>query len=257
MYIYKVTNVVNTKIYIGLSTHLIENSVDYLGSGILINKAISKYGRENFIKEILENNIDSISLLNEREIFWIKEFNSTDKTIGYNISHGGAGSLGVEKSLETREKLRNANLGKVQEESTILKRSSKIKGMKRTDESKTNISEGLKKYYSEFPHHMLGKENKHSDETKLKISESHKGKILSDEHKQKISESNKGRHRNIVSLETREKLSKSHLGKTVSKETKNKMSESHKKPQSKIQCDRCGKVGGNSMRRWHFENCKK
>ena len=255
MYIYKVTNIINNKIYIGLSTHQAENTKDYLGSGVLINKALEKYGKENFAKEILEDNIDSIDLLNEKEIFWIKEFNSTNKTIGYNISHGGAGTLGVKKSLETKEKLRNANLGKKQEESTILKRTSKIKGMKRTDESKNSISEGLKRRYSEFPHPMSGKENKHSEETKLKISESHKGKILSEEHKENISNSNKGKTK-IFTDEHKENMSKSHIGKLHTEETKNKMSNSHKKPQTKLECPFCKKIGGNSMKMWHFNNCK-
>jgi len=62
----------------------------YLGSGTILLKAIEKYGKENFSKEILEN-CYSEEELNLKEIFWIKEFNSRDSTIGYNICEGGRG----------------------------------------------------------------------------------------------------------------------------------------------------------------------
>jgi group I intron endonuclease len=82
--IYKTTNLINGKIYIGKDSH---NNPNYIGSGKLIKYAIKKYGKENFTKEILEYcNTDNID---EREIYWIKEFNSMNN--GYNISSGGQG----------------------------------------------------------------------------------------------------------------------------------------------------------------------
>lgn len=86
MYIYKVTNKINNKIYIGLSTK--KNNPRYFGSGKLINKAIKKYGLSNFEKEKLEECTTSIELANA-EIKWIKFYNSCDPMIGYNISPGG------------------------------------------------------------------------------------------------------------------------------------------------------------------------
>jgi hypothetical protein len=52
-YIYKTINTVNGCYYIG--KHASDNieSDDYLGSGVYLNNAIKKYGREKFIKEIL------------------------------------------------------------------------------------------------------------------------------------------------------------------------------------------------------------
>ena len=52
-YVYKTTNKVNNKIYVGKhkSNRFDEN---YLGSGVLLSSAIKKYGKENFITEVLE-----------------------------------------------------------------------------------------------------------------------------------------------------------------------------------------------------------
>jgi hypothetical protein len=88
MQIYKTINLVNNKIYIGQDSH--DNS-EYLGSGKILKKAIKKYGKENFKKKILEDNIRSKKELNEREKYWISFYNSTDKDIGYNIAKGGDG----------------------------------------------------------------------------------------------------------------------------------------------------------------------
>lgn len=77
----------------------------------------------------------------------------------------------------------------------------------------------------------------HSDETRKKISEGHTGKKLSDATKKKLSDLNKG--------------------KKLSDETKKKMSESRKGiPQKKLTCPHCNKIGGTTMYRWHFDNCK-
>jgi hypothetical protein len=86
MIIYKTTNIVNGKIYIGKD---VDNDPKYLGSGKILKNAIIKYGISNFIKEIIEDNIDTLSLLDDREIYWIEFYNSTNRRIGYNITKGG------------------------------------------------------------------------------------------------------------------------------------------------------------------------
>lgn len=68
--------------------------------------------------------------------------------------------------------------------------------------------------------------SEHTDQTKLKISEAHKGKKLTPEHCQKLSEAKKGKKIKPEVLEQR-------LGRTHSKGTKTKMSNAHKgKPKS-------------------------
>jgi group I intron endonuclease len=82
MIIYKTTNLINGNFYIGQDS---KNNPEYLGSGLLLNKALKKYGRDNFLKEIIEQ-CNSKEQLNLREIFWISELKPL-----YNIAKGGNG----------------------------------------------------------------------------------------------------------------------------------------------------------------------
>lgn len=85
MRIYKTTNLINNKFYIGQEKN---DSDSYLGSGKILKNAIQKYGKENFRKEILEI-CESEKELDEKEIYWIKKLNATNRKIGYNICEGG------------------------------------------------------------------------------------------------------------------------------------------------------------------------
>jgi hypothetical protein len=87
MIIYKTTNILNNKIYVGQDKY---NNPKYLGSGLKIKRALLKHGVENFKKDILEF-CSSKEELNEKEIFWIKKLSATNDTIGYNIVDGGQG----------------------------------------------------------------------------------------------------------------------------------------------------------------------
>ena len=71
MHIYKTTNLNNNKIYIGLSTKSVDESDGYYGSGILISKAIKKWGKDNFKKEILVTGIEDKDQLRILEIKFI------------------------------------------------------------------------------------------------------------------------------------------------------------------------------------------
>ena len=85
MIVYKTTNLINGKIYVGRDFH---NNPKYFGSGKLLILAINKYGIENFQKDILEVCINN-EHLNEREIYWIEKLDSIND--GYNIALGGSG----------------------------------------------------------------------------------------------------------------------------------------------------------------------
>ena len=100
MIIYKTINKINNKIYIGKDVY---NNPNYLGSGKMLKKAIKKYGKENFKKEIIES-CDDEQKLSNREIYWIDKLNATDNNIGYNIAIGGSGGWLGEKVNEKRKK---------------------------------------------------------------------------------------------------------------------------------------------------------
>lgn len=91
-YIYKTTNLVNGKIYVG-KHEASAFDTKYIGSGVVFSKALKKYGKENFECVLLEA-VDSKEELNIREKYWIAEFKARDKRIGYNINEGGEGNPG-------------------------------------------------------------------------------------------------------------------------------------------------------------------
>lgn len=115
MQIYKITNLINGKIYIGKDTISDKN---YYGSGLLIKRSINKHGIENFKKEILEecNNNDELCI---REKYWIEKYNSTNSQIGYNISKGGDGGDTISNNPNKeaiRLKISNVRKGKKYED---------------------------------------------------------------------------------------------------------------------------------------------
>jgi group I intron endonuclease len=90
--VYKYTNLINGKIYIGQTMESIEmraghNGYKYRKCPYFYN-AIKKYGWDNFTVEILQDNLTH-EQANEFEVNYIKLFNSQDPNIGYNISDGG------------------------------------------------------------------------------------------------------------------------------------------------------------------------
>lgn len=113
--IYKATNLINGKVYIGqtikkFKKRIIEHiSAAKNNTGYVLHNAISKYGQENFKWEILKRcDVDD---LNNEEVLYIKKYNSYyGNNCGYNMTFGGD-SKGI-TTLETREKIRQSKLGK-------------------------------------------------------------------------------------------------------------------------------------------------
>ena len=88
-YIYKTTNLINGKIYIG--QHKCSSwDNNYKGSGTVLFRAFNKYGFDNFKCELLET-VESQEELNNREKYYIDLFDSRNTLVGYNISEGGIG----------------------------------------------------------------------------------------------------------------------------------------------------------------------
>ena len=103
--VYKTTNLINNKIYVGL--HATSNINDnYLGSGVFLKKAIKKYGYQNFKKEILHVFENKKDMINKEKEIVNEEFILRKDT--YNMSKGGYGlsTLSTEKRLATIEKMK-------------------------------------------------------------------------------------------------------------------------------------------------------
>jgi len=91
--IYCTTNLVNGKKYIGKQIN--EGRKTYLGSGIYFQKAIKKYGRQNFQKEILISGIECEKELAEIEKYYIAFYDAAKSKNYYNIADGGEGGSGI------------------------------------------------------------------------------------------------------------------------------------------------------------------
>ena len=107
--IYKIANKQNGKVYIGQSIDVerrIKQHKDpktwFKNPSMLIYKAIRDYGIENFIFEIIE--VCEARDLDEREVFWIKTFNSK-RPNGYNIQDGGSSGSNWKKSIKTKSEM--------------------------------------------------------------------------------------------------------------------------------------------------------
>lgn len=92
-FIYIIKNTVNGKVYIGQTrTSVDQRWKEHLRHAQygdqVINRAMRKYGVDKFYIETLE--ICDVSIIDEREIYYIDLFDSTNKTKGYNVSLGGS-----------------------------------------------------------------------------------------------------------------------------------------------------------------------
>ena len=138
--IYKVTNIVNKKIYIGQTV----NSLEYRKNqhirearcskrkGVYFHNAINKYGAENFIFEEIDN-ANKIEELNEKERHWISFYNSNNKSFGYNLDSGGQN--GGYKSEETKKKIGMSTIKKWKNPDIASKM---LEGLRRGNETTKN-----------------------------------------------------------------------------------------------------------------------
>jgi len=190
--IYKATNKLNGKIYIGQTFKTLKERKSahknraMFGSNYHFHNAIRKYGFDVFEWKILEKGITNKDKLDALEIKYIKRFDSIEN--GYNISTGGGGGDTLTNHPNRRDILRK--MSETQKERIM---------------SKTTKKNWYKKMYIDNPNRFKGKNNpmygkKLSDDRKKQISEQHKGKPSgmkgkhhSDKTKKKISKKLKGR----------------------------------------------------------------
>lgn len=184
-YIYRIVNKINNNDYIGKRTYSKKEPLNdgYYGSGINIRKAIKKYGKENFFKEILFENIPTKEEVNYLEKETIYHYKNKGQAI-YNISKGGDGGNNVIWTKEKREEI-----------------SKRFKGKHPTYETRLKMSKN---------NGMLGKH--HTKETIAKMSKNRKGKGHFHTREEKIKIGQKSKiNNNIRFVQTKESRIKASL----------------------------------------------
>jgi len=230
--IYKITNTVNGRFYIGSSqdiplrwrqhkSHMNRNC----HSNRHLQNSWNKHGEGSFTFEVLE--YCEKERLIEREQFYID-----NEKPAYNISPTAGNCLGVKRTDETKRKLSgkhngmygrsgesNPNYGKHHSEEARAKMSEAAKGRVFSEETRAKMS-------------LAGKGKPKIGETKRKMSEAAKGRVFSEETRRKISEAAKGRKGSNLgrhwSEETKRKMSEAAKGRVFSEETRRKISEAAK-----------------------------
>ena len=269
-FIYKVTNKINGKTYIGKTTRNFDERYMYnIGLNTknkLLKAEFEIFGEDAF--EIIKEFAIAYSKdeLDELEIKYIKEFDSLETGHGYNRNTGGThgkatpvlrrelskAHVGYVMPEEQKEKIRRANSGK----------NSHMHGVPKSDETKIKISESLKKRYAEKGSPNIGR--RLSDETKEKLSKALRGRIISKEssqktadalrgkpkteiHKKHISEGRKGI---VFSEEHKKHLSEARSGRKLSDEHRQRFAYSRLgKTNSDYQKQRVAEVTGKKVRR--------
>ena len=160
MYIYKITNKINNKIYIGQTTKTIalrwqRHYTDALNNrtNTKFARAIRKYGKDNFIIEeidIAQNKEE----LNQKEIYWINYYNSILE--GYNSVDGGGDSntykYKTEKEMkEIKEKIRHTKLKELNPNARAIK----CKNVKTQEELFFNTLIECQEYFKETQHNFI------------------------------------------------------------------------------------------------------
>lgn len=109
--VYIHTNKINGKVYIGITSKKNPQKRWEYGYGYkscpLFNRAIEKYGWNNFYHQIVYKDI-SFEEAKKKEIELIKQYHSNDKKHGYNILEGGSGALGRKVTKQQKDKMSKA-----------------------------------------------------------------------------------------------------------------------------------------------------
>jgi len=220
--VYKITNIINTKIYIGSSAYIPGRWKNHL-KGLKNNKhentylqrAFNLHGEENFKWEVIETCPKVKVILLKKEQYWINFYKSSNRKYGYNLSPTAGSVLGIKRTEETKQKISLAKKGVPMSDEAKLNMSKARKGKKRTEEQNNKQSEAQKGK----PSPMKGR--KHTEETKQLMSLAKKGIPRSEEVKQKMSIAQKGRH---LSKETKQRMSLAHIGVPLSEEHRKNVS---------------------------------
>lgn len=193
-WIYKITNTVNGKVYIGKTIHLKDRFNSHINS-LKKNKhcnnhlqaAWNKYGESAFVFEVIEEFNPEMNFdLDNLERYWIEQYNSMNSSKGYNKTPGGDGTSGYKWTEEQKLKLKKIMVNKIKSgrEHHFYEKPAWNKGLKnickpnegsfKKNQTPWNKGKSITNDQKErLMNIRLG--TKHSEETKLKMSKSRSG----------------------------------------------------------------------------------
>lgn len=211
MIVYLLTCIVNGKEYVGQSETDLEtrwekhvavsrSTRSNAYKRMPIVRAIAKHGVENFDKKVIEE-CDTYESMDAAEIRWIAELGTTDPTIGYNVSKGGDAPMrGKKHRKDSIEKMREAQARVNADPETRRRKSVAASKSMLRPERRAAIKAGNTRFFEngmpedvkqKLREAMSGERNANygkpmPEERRIKLSTSHKGKVLTDEHKAAI-----------------------------------------------------------------------
>jgi group I intron endonuclease len=143
VFIYLITNKINDKKYVGLTTKGISQRIsEHISAGTYIGKALRKYGLQSFDISIIDS-ANTIDTLREKEKYWVKCYNSKFPN-GYNLTDGGDGRLGYRTTEKTKQLMSRNRKGRIPWNKGLTKEvDNRLGGRKLTEEHKNKIRQSL------------------------------------------------------------------------------------------------------------------
>lgn len=187
--VYKVTNIINNKIYIGVHLDKSDTMDNYLGSGSTIRKAVAKYGRRNFDKVILHKvECEELAYFIEELVVTIDEVNNPNY---YNNKLGGIG--GSDGSMFNTPEARKKNIESIKYNKEL--NGGYMGDNLHTPESKLKSRESLVAIYGKSYTHLNNSNSKikRFNTNTLKYNNKY-GNINSESSKMKSLETRKSRY---------------------------------------------------------------
>lgn len=168
MLIYMIENILNGKFYIGKTVKTVQERFKQhiqraqKRINLKLYDAMNHYGIDKFVVHVIEDNIQSEDILNEREIYWIAKLNAIEN--GYNMAAGGNGGASIVPKHWDEKHHKNFhdylyNRDGIEMIRKRMKENNPMKGRNHSDESKEKMSQSKEKYKEAYSERFSGKGN--------------------------------------------------------------------------------------------------
>ena len=163
-----IENILNGKFYIGKTVKTVQERFKRhiqrakKKINLKLYDAMNHYGIDKFVVHVIEDNIQSEDILNEREIYWIAKLNAIEN--GYNMAAGGNGGASIVPKHWDEKHHKNFhdylyNRGGIEMMRKRMKENNPMKGRKHTKESREKMAQSKEKYKEAYSKRFSGKGN--------------------------------------------------------------------------------------------------